>query len=152
MGSRREKEWENKMSNQAGKINQLYFQNTHTNLNQNNQSNNIESSNNNSKLILDPNNINQSLNIAVRNDLKSRGLIHGTGSPFDKEHDRSEAERKNVILNNFKQQINLSKNNKMLELEKKRREDDRYLSELENNYPFGRYFYLKFKEWSWSAK
>ena len=144
-GSKREKEWENKMSNQSNNINQLYFQNTLTNINpkphlNTNQQPNIEYVNNKQPVYHDPNNINQSLNHIVRNDLKSRGMIQGNNStPFHREHAKSEQERKMAILNNIKQQINLSQNNKIQELERKRKEDDKYLYAMENNYPFGRY-------------
>jgi hypothetical protein len=48
-------------------------------------------------------------------------MISGNnGTPFHREHAKSEQERKMAILNNIKQQINLTQNNKIQELERKR--------------------------------
>ena len=135
--SRRERDWGNKMSNQSENINQLYIQHSNSNNNinnnnQNNQSQNNEFKNNgensyNPRNYNDLNNINQGLNNIVRSDLKSRGLVNSNNSSFHQNHTRGEVERKGAILENIKQQISLDNKHKRDELDKKKREDDKYL-------------------------
>lgn len=128
------------MANKSGNINQLYFQNTHSNMNHNGPGGNQQQREinyiNNNQPVHNSNNINQGLNQIVRNDLKSRGLIHT--NPFHRDHARQEHERKAAILDNIKQQINLANNNKVHELERKRRDEEQYIQAMENHYPFGR--------------
>jgi hypothetical protein len=46
--------------------------------------------------------------------------------------------KKKNLMENIQQQISYNKNSKIKELERKRAEDQKYLSEMNNNFPFGR--------------
>ena len=93
--------------------------------------------NGNSGNFNDLNNINQGLNNIVRRDLKTRGLVNSYSSPFQQNQQR-ESEKKAAILDNIKQQINMDNKKKTDDVENKKREDEKYLSAMENNYPFGK--------------
>ena len=84
-----------------------------------------------------PGNINQNLNEIVRNQLMSRGITIGrNNSPYYiKQQDQ---ERKKVLLENIQTQMSLTKNTKLKELQRKRQEDEQYLKDMVNSFPFGR--------------
>ena len=82
-------------------------------------------------------NINLDLNEYVRNKLLSRGITIARSSPYYIKQ-QQEQERKKTLLENIQNQMNLSKNSKLKELQKKRIEDQKYLKDMINSFPFGR--------------
>jgi hypothetical protein len=121
-------------NNRADQINNLFF-----------NKNNLSSVNNN--------NFNQNMNNIVKSTLKSRGVIftqdderqnpHNQNIPVSsyRNNDNNNyevTERKKMLLNNIQQQISLTKNSKLLELEKKKLEEDKYVKDMQQFYPFGR--------------
>ena len=82
-------------------------------------------------------NINQNMNEIVRNQLMSRGVHVGrNNSPYYiKQQDQ---ERKKILLENIQTQMGLAKNTKLKELQRKRQEDEQYLKDMVNSFPFGR--------------
>jgi hypothetical protein len=106
-----------------------------------------------------PLNFNQNMNELVRSNLKSRGInlvdYQNMNSNQQAFHDYNRAqgenysfgysstnnesnERKRMLLNNIQQQMLLNRNTKINELERKRREDEKYLRDIESSYPFGK--------------
>ncbi len=87
-------------------------------------------------------NFNQNMNNIVKEKLLSRGVVMSKNqSPINNKNfdiNVNDTERKKMLLNNIQQQINMTKNSKMIELEKKRKEDEKYLNDIQNFYPFGR--------------
>jgi hypothetical protein len=94
-------------------------------------------------------NFNQNMDHIVRNTLISRGMLntdHKQSNSFSPVHYNQkfengavdDKERKKMLLNNIQQQIVLTKNSKQMELERKRKEDEKYLNDMLNFYPFGR--------------
>ena len=82
-------------------------------------------------------NINLDLNEYVRNKLLSRGITIARSSPYYIKQ-QQEQERKKTLLENIQNQMNLSKNSKLKELQRKRIEDQKYLKDMINSFPFGR--------------
>lgn len=85
------------------------------------------------------NDFNSSMNNIVRNNLKSRGISFRN----DNIHNSSNnsplvSDRKKLLLNSIQQQMGLTKNTKLQELERKRKEDEKYVLEMGTRYPFGR--------------
>jgi hypothetical protein len=79
-------------------------------------------------------NINQEMDYLVRNNLKSRGVnMHDFNN-----RDNLDGDRKRMFLNNIQNQILLTKNTKTMELDRKKKEDEKFLNDMQNNYPFGR--------------
>lgn len=140
----------NEIGNKADQINNMYFTNSFNNpgLKINQPPNNHPQQNKNNM------NFNQNMNSIVRNTLKSRGIVftqddekkasfNYQNSPsmnknFYGPEETENNERKKMLLDNIKQQINLTKNSKQVELERKKMEDDRYVKEMQEFYPFGR--------------
>lgn len=83
-----------------------------------------------------PNSINQDLNNLVRSELQSRGISMARSSP--KYIREQEQEKKKMLLENIQNQMNLTKNTKIQELMRKRKEDEQYLKDMEKTFPFGR--------------
>ena len=82
-------------------------------------------------------NINLDLNEYVRNKLLSRGITIARSSPYYIKQ-QQEQERKKTLLENIQNQMNLSRNTKLKELQRKRIEDQKYLKDMINSFPFGR--------------
>ena len=81
--------------------------------------------------------INLGLNDFVRNNLESRGLHVGrTTSP--RSIRMLQLDKKKTLLENIKAQINLKKQTKLEELNKRKQEDAKYLQDMMIFYPFGR--------------
>lgn len=94
----------------------------------------------------DSNNFNSNMDNIVRSTLKSRGIVlkndHNqsnlNNSPNMSYNRNQTAERKRALLNNIQQQMSLTNNSKLQELEKRKKEDEKYTNEMERGYPFGR--------------
>jgi hypothetical protein len=90
-----------------------------------------------------PSDVNRSMNKLVKSAHKDRGIIvkdNGATTPYGNNNFNEEhQQRKLQLLNNIQQQLSLTKSNKLLELEKRKKEDEKYLNDMNNFYPFGRY-------------
>jgi hypothetical protein len=127
-----------------------YGNNTHpSNFTFNNQNNNVgyftdanQSFNNFNNNLNNTEDFNRNMNNIVKSNLQSRGISFKNNN-----HDRSmtkspyrhDKDKKKLLLNSIQQQIGMTKNSKFLELEKRRKEDEKYLTEMSSSYPFGRY-------------
>ena len=112
--------------------------------NNNNFDNNSENSMNNSFT----NNINESN--SENNDLNANNTQSKLSTPYNKYNynpnritsaidiKADERERKKILLDNIKTQMNLRKKTKLEELQKTKEEDAKYLREMFEKYPFGR--------------
>jgi hypothetical protein len=108
----------------------------------NTQYNNMNSYNNNNNNNNNGNNFNQTMDNIVKNNLKERG-IHLKNDLNTSNYNNSPiraqtAEKKKILLDNIQLQMNLTKNTKLQELERKKKEDEKYLQDISNRYPFGR--------------
>ena len=83
------------------------------------------------------NSINQEMNNYFRTELKSRGVNLTRGNSIQNIREQ-ERERKKALRDNIENQIALSKQNKLEELMRKRKEDEQYLKDMEICFPFGR--------------
>jgi hypothetical protein len=85
---------------------------------------------------------NNNMNHLVRSTHKDRGVVmkeNGGATPYNNNFQNNQnVERKKQLLSNIQQQMTLSKSSKLQELERKRKEDEKYLNEMNNFYPFGR--------------
>ena len=83
------------------------------------------------------NSINQEMNNYFRTELKSRGINLTRGNSIQNIREQ-ERERKKALRDNIESQIALSKQTKLEELMRKRKEDEQYLKDMEICFPFGR--------------
>jgi hypothetical protein len=92
---------------------------------------------------------NRGMNHLVKSAHKDRGVMvkeNGLNTPYHNPTNNikgDNTERKKQLLNNIQQQMTLSRSSRLQELEKKRLEDEKYMSEMNNYYPFGRYLFVK---------
>ena len=88
--------------------------------------------------------INRDMNNYFRSLLKSRGIGLSRGNLLNKGNDKfedlrqKEQDRKKILMNNILNQISLSNSSKMEELERQKKEDQQYLKDMINSFPFGR--------------
>ena len=88
--------------------------------------------------------INGDMNNYFRSLLKSRGIGLSRGNLLNKGNDKfedlrqREQDRKKILMNNILNQISLSNTSKLEELERQKKEDQQYLKDMINSFPFGR--------------
>ena len=83
------------------------------------------------------NSINRDINNFFRSELKSRGVGLSRGNSYQ-EIKEKEKERKNALMESFVNQIALKNKTKLEELKRKQKEDQQYLKDMVNYFPFGR--------------
>jgi hypothetical protein len=104
--------------------------------------NNNNNQYNNNNMNSNGNNFNQTMDNIVKNNLKERGIHLKSDlntSNYNISPIRAQtAEKKKILLDSIQLQMNLTKNTKLQELERKKKEDEKYLQDISNRYPFGR--------------
>ena len=120
------------------------FQNRNFNNNQRNNYNNDMNYNQNLNNINEfprynqyNNSINRDINNFFRSELKSSGVGLSRGNSYHEIKER-ERERKKALMESFENQIALRNKTKLEELKRKKKEDQQYLKDMVNYFPFGR--------------
>ena len=128
-------------------------QQSHNRANSNNYANNLNnySPMKNSNNSNNSNNFNLEMNSFVRSNLENKGinpkakfnfdnLYNGSNNELNNDRDKAQEiiDRKKAVFSNFEQQIKLKHHTKAEDLNQRKMDDEKYLNDMKNYYPFGR--------------